>query len=285
MKLDGSNIGHIEDYNLRILDFDSKSKDSSYPIYKTTKNLISERYQSMKCDTFNLIIDELKKEFKIPYAPKARIFRDFRDETKSLKSPDCKSEIMIYKISDDFINISKFKDKELLQSSSFVYEMRRLIIFRYLMCLNCSSMSKILVKISTEHAPKIQYPVSAEEISFEKDSATVFSDKITRVSDSFEIPDTLIEKWFAPSDEQISLNISNHEFFYDSIKDFLIDVDISDFKDRLKSKIYKYMKEYRDRKHASVSIEEQKFYALKEKKIEKLLWWSNAVYERSRQYK
>jgi len=294
-KFDGSNIGHIDDYNLKSFAPEIETKSLvpkvTYPLYITNLGFnVIKKYQSMKCDIFNLIIDELKQELKISYIPKARIFKG------SLESSEPK-EIMLYKISEDFISISKFKDLDLLKSQSFVYEMRRLIIFRYLMCLNCNNDKKrTLVKISssgslssdreellTSIIPK--YPVSVEEISFEKDSATVFSDKISKVSDSFEIPETLIEKWFTPSKEQISLNISNHDFFYDSIKDFLVDVDISEFRDRLRNKIHKYMKEYRERKHSSKNLEEQKIYALKEKKIEKLLWWSNAVYERIRQYK
>jgi hypothetical protein len=245
-------------------------------------------FQIMKCDIFNLILDELKQEFKIPFAQKTRIL-----DSKN------KNEIMIYKMDKDFIKLSDFdfkSDKDI--NPSFLYNLRRLFIFRYLMCLSSNNESSVYVKI-TEKENKIlgtiktYTPIVFKEISYERESASELSDKILK-ADYTRIPKNVIDKWFRNSSNlsnQKDSEESNEELLYRMIKEFVLDIDIFELKDRIRKKIQKYLKEYKDKRTLESGLRSVpepmslKSLESKIKHIEALLWWNNAVYERIRHYK
>lgn len=200
----------------------------------------------LKYNDFILILDEFKKFFKIPYASK---FIAILNSHKYI-AVKCDDEVLL-----------KDMDIEtLFNCSSFLNEIRRVFIFRYIMCLGSNNDSKIDVqmkKIKIGLNTTILYiPVCSKEVNYK----TEFN------SESNHIPKVLVEKWFD----------DKYELVYDTIKEMLADVDIDKFKIFMKDVIFNHIKSIRN------SEEKDDIKRLRE--LESLIWWCNAVYDRMRDY-
>jgi hypothetical protein len=128
---------------------------------------------------------------------------------------------------------------------------------------------KISPKVIIDILPsrEIYIPICVRESSYL--NSTNFSDKILK-AELTEIPKTVIEKWFDNSNELV----------YDSIKDFLTGVDFIKFKSQIVDIIQRYIRESREEYHSNISKENLQ----KIRNVESLIWWSNAVSERIRQF-
>jgi hypothetical protein len=245
LKFDGSHLG---DLSANIIKTTIENKEKLYSIQYKEK-IIHVRVFPYK--HIIGIINEIKKLLNIPIYP---ILRCIIEE----------KECFIIKKDEDIQSIKTLDYKELLSNSSFIFELRRLFIFKHLMCLTCNNESKIEVKIKRlktlfGDTNKVYIPISYKESCF-KAFSNFRSDCM---------PKTIIEKWFDNNDEMV----------YDMIINMLKSIDIIKFKISFKDEVQKYIQKER----ASLSTEDSKF-SLKVKEIENLVWWSNAVLEKIRSY-
>jgi hypothetical protein len=248
----------------------NKLEDRYKFIYNSKEYII----RILKFDIFILILDEIKDYFKIPHSEKAKAVI----EKDGIKIPVI---ISLYK---NEIGINIFNNtedeglsiKNLYNCPSFVSEIRRLFAFRFIMCLNSNNESRIEVitkKLNSKFvldaglSREVYTPICIRESSYF--NSKTFSHKILK-ADSTDIPDTVIEKWFDKS----------HELVYETIQNLTTGIDFIKFKIMLVDIIQKHIKEVRDEYHKDKSVDNFK----KMRSVESLIWWSNAVSERIRQF-
>lgn len=228
----------------------------------------------LKYDIFILILDEVKDYFKIPHTEKVKAIID---NIPVLISP-FRNEISIGKFNDEYddkihgvLKLSYLKD-----CPSFMNEIRRLFAFRFIMCLSSNTESKIdviikkvnnKITIDSNLNKETYIPICSRESSYLNSSS--FTDKIIK-ADSTSIPETVIEKWFDTS----------HELAYETIQNLLFGIDFIQFKIMLMNIIQKHIKEVREEYHSDKTVENLK----KVRSVESLIWWSNAVSERIRNF-
>jgi uncharacterized protein YdcH (DUF465 family) len=245
LKFDGSHLGDI---TKDILETSIEGKEKIC-LLKYKENTVKVRVFTYK--HIIGIINEIKKLFNIPIYPNLRCI---------IEDKEC----FIVKKEEDVQCIKSLNYKELISNQSFITELRRLFIFKHLMCLTCNNESRIEIKIKKlktliQDNTKIYIPLSYKESCFKALSDTR----------SCSLPKTIIERWFENNDELV----------YDMTIDILKSIDIHKFKVALKDEVQKYIQKERQ----SLSSEDAKFTS-KLKDIESLIWWSNAVLEKIRIY-
>jgi hypothetical protein len=217
----------------------------------------------IKHDPFILILDSLKKFFGIPYTPKREVIMF--------------GQKYIIMECDNEESIQNMDIKKLYEDEKFVKQIQRLFAFKYLMCLTCNFENKIDV---IDNKDGTYTPVSYKENNYTTD----FNSKASR------IPKTIIEKWFeAPmlqetKKELAAMKISAYyspltslknkeikksgdECFYDTVKELCSMIDSNSLKIMLQDLITQKIKS-----------------ETHNPKIRELFWWSNAVFEKFRQY-
>lgn len=244
IKFDGSHLGDITE---NILETTIEGKEKICLIKINEKEI---RVRVYNYKHIIGIINEVKKLFNIPSYPILRCIINGNEQ-------------YLVKKENDIYNIKTLNYKELISNPSFVFELRRLFIFKHLMCLTCNNESRIEVKIKSFktliHDNKVYTPLSYKESCFKA---------LSNFRSTF-MPKTITEKWFDNNDELV----------YDMIISTLKSIDIAQFKLLLKDEVQKYIQKER----VSLNKEDARFTA-KLKDIESLVWWSNAVLEKIRDY-
>lgn len=232
----------------------------------------------LKYDIFILILDEIKDYFKIPHSEKCKALIFKNGVLTPVLVSIYQKEINISQFNENFTDefYGKLSVEKLKECSSFMFEIRRLFAFRFIMCLSNNTESKIDIiikkispKITLDNIvnKEIYIPTCLRESSYL--NSTSFSDKILK-AELTDVSKIVIEKWFDNS----------YEIFYETVQSLLIGIDFTRFKMMIIDIIQKYIKETREEFHKHNCKENLQ----KVRDVESLIWWSNAVSERIRQF-
>ena len=188
--------------------------------------------------------------FNIPIFPKIRCIID-------------NEECFIINQNVEHTNIKNLDYNELISNQMFINEIRKLFIFRYLVCLTCNNESKIDVIIKKNKSLYIQQtiyiPVTFKDTGYK----TEFD------SQTNNIPKTIIEKWF-DNEERVLYEMMNE----------MVSTLNSNYSSEIRDIFQKYIVEERKK----INREDVHFLH-KVKELDGLVWWSNAIVDRIRNVK
>jgi hypothetical protein len=245
LKFNGSHIGDITSLISNSVKIDKEH------ICSLNYNNSEYKIRIYKYKHIITILDEIKKFLNIPIYPKLRCIINH-------------TESFIIKEDSNIVNLKDINYNELVSKSSFVNEIRRLFILKHLMCLTCNHENRIKVQIRKNKTLLDINGATYIPISFRESCYKTNFD-----AESNNIPKTIIEKWFENNDELV----------YDMTIEMLKFTDVDKLKDLIKNTVQKYI--VLERK--TIDKEDPHFNA-KIKELDDLVWWSNAVLERIRNY-
>jgi hypothetical protein len=203
LKWNGEHLGEIDKYVVAYRRNDYDDCIFLWEFRSKKLNLTEVRIMKYK-DDIPLIADDLKALFQLPQAGKHRAI---------LKGQEC---IITRYLGDvSYENYFCGKDKEAL-SPGFIQEIRRLYVFRYLICLNCNYENRIEIRTGLG----AHFPISCRENTY----------SLNPIDSASRIPKNVIKEWFEDKDEMV----------IDIAKEMLDGKDITMFKFQISDAIRKY---------------------------------------------
>lgn len=203
LKWNGEHLGEIDRYTVayRKNDYD----DCIFVWELKSKKLILTEVRIMKYkDDIPIIADDLKALFQLPQVGKHR---------GTFKGQEC----IITRFLDDISYERYFyENKRETITSGLVQEIRRLYVFRYLICLNCNYENRIEIRTGLG----THFPISCRENTYSLDP----------IDSASRIPKNVIKEWFDNDDEMVVA----------VAKEFLEGKDITMFKFKIGDTIRKY---------------------------------------------
>lgn len=203
LKWDGEHLGEIDKY---VVAYRKNDYDDCIFLweYKNKKLVLTEVRIMKYKDDVPLIADDLKALFQLPQVGKHR---------GSYKGQECIITRFLGDISYEHYFYENKKDN---LTPGFIQEIRRLYVFRYLICLNCNYENRIEIRTGLG----AHFPISCRENTY----------SLNPIDSASRIPRNVIKEWFDDKDEMV----------IDVAKEMLEGKDITMFRFQISDTIRKY---------------------------------------------